>query len=98
MASRAINRLRQAHGSQRRRTTLEELPPTGTFRWVPRRKAEVLAAIRNGLITEDEAIARWSLTPAELAEWQDSLDRAGVPGLRVTRIQVYRGYDQRVKA
>ncbi|MCG2841896.1 DUF1153 domain-containing protein [Sandaracinobacter sp. RS1-74] len=72
--------------------TLETLPPADTRRWVVRRKAEVIAAIRGGLLTAAEACARYRLSPEELELWQDSLDRAGVPGLRVTRIQLYRDY------
>jgi hypothetical protein len=59
---------------------------------VVRRKAEVIAAIRGGLLTAAEACARYRLSPEELELWQDSIDRAGVPGLRVTRIQLYRDY------
>lgn len=72
--------------------TLETLPPANTRRWVVRRKAEVIAAVRGGLLTAAEACARYRLSPEELELWQESLDRAGVPGLRVTRIQLYRDY------
>lgn len=72
--------------------TLDSLPPADTRRWVVRRKAEVIAAIRGGLLTAAEACARYRLSPEELELWQESLDRAGVPGLRVTRIQLYRDY------
>jgi hypothetical protein len=72
--------------------TMETLPPADTRRWVVRRKAEVIAAIRGGLLTAAEACARYRLSPEELELWQESLDRAGVPGLRVTRIQLYRDY------
>jgi hypothetical protein len=75
--------------------TLESLPPPGTQRWVVRRKAEVLAAINGGLLTAAEACARYRLSPEELELWQDAIDRAGVPGLRVTRIQIYRDLDRR---
>lgn len=72
--------------------TLETLPPPDTRRWVVRRKAEVLAAINGGLLSAAEACARYRLSPEELELWQASIDRAGVPGLRVTRIQLYRDY------
>lgn len=72
--------------------TLETLPPPDTRRWVVRRKAEVIAAIRGGLLTAAEACARYRLSPEELELWQESIERAGVPGLRVTRIQLYRDY------
>lgn len=70
--------------------TLDTIPPATTTRWVSRRKAEVVAAIDGGLLTIDEACERYRLSLEELASWQRSLDRAGVPGLRATRIQHYR--------
>lgn len=73
--------------------TLETLPSPDTRRWVVRRKAEVLAAINGGLLSEAEACARYRLSPEELELWQQAVDRAGVPGLRVTRIQLYRDFD-----
>ncbi len=75
-----------------RAITLASLPPPDTRRWVVRRKAEVIAAIRGGLLTAAEACARYRLSPEELELWQESIDRAGVPGLRVTRIQLYKDY------
>ncbi len=76
------------------RITLADLPPPTTSRWVVRRKAEVLAAINGGLLTASEACARYGLSPEELELWQKAVDRAGVPGLRVTRIQLYRELDR----
>ena len=35
--------------------TLADLPPASTRRWVIRRKAEVVAAVRGGLLSLDEA-------------------------------------------
>ncbi len=75
--------------------TLDSLPPPSTTRWVVRRKAEVVAAVSGGLLTVDEACARYSLTLEEFAGWQRAIDRAGMPGLRVTRIRQYRDlYDR----
>lgn len=82
----------QVPGPLGRPITLDSLPPPDTRRWVVRRKAEVIAAIRGGLLTAAEACARYRLSPEELELWQDSIERAGVPGLRVTRIQLYRDY------
>jgi hypothetical protein len=70
--------------------TLSDLPPPNTQRWVIRRKAEVVAAVRGGLLTLDEACNRYSLTNEEFLAWQESIDRYGLPGLRTTRIQQYR--------
>ncbi len=69
---------------------LEDLPPTDTQRWVMRRKAEVVAAVRGRMLTVEEACSRWNLSEEEFASWQRLIDRHGVRGLRATRIQQYR--------
>jgi hypothetical protein len=69
---------------------LAGLPPVDTKRWVVRRKAEVLAAISDGRIGRAEACRRYSISEAELRLWERAIDCAGVPGLRVTRVQIYR--------
>lgn len=66
------------------------LPPADTKRWSPSRKAAVVAAARAGLITREEACARYLLSDEELDAWERALDRNGVPGLRTTRLQSYR--------
>ena len=70
--------------------SLDELPPPGTRRWVIRRKAEVVAAVRGGLLSLEEACARYTLTVEEFLSWQYSIDQHGLAGLRTTRIQQYR--------
>ena len=70
--------------------TVADLPPSGTRRWVIRRKAEVVAAVRGGLLSLDEACSRYTLTVDEFLSWQASIDQFGLPGLRTTRIQQYR--------
>lgn len=70
--------------------TVNDLPPSNTVRWVARRKAEVVAAVRGGLITIEDVCRRYSLTVEEFMSWQASIDTHGVPGLRTTRIQQYR--------
>ena len=67
-----------------------DLPPPGVRRWTSRRKAAVILAIRERTISLQEACERYSLSAEEIAEWERSLDRYGVPGLRTTRIQIYR--------
>lgn len=70
--------------------TLADLPPPGIQRWVVRRKAEVVAAVRGGLLSLEEACRRYMLTVDEFLSWQATVDRHGLAGLRVTRIQQYR--------
>jgi hypothetical protein len=66
------------------------LPPADTKRWSPSRKAAVVAAARAGLISREEACARYMLSDEELVAWERALDQNGVPGLRSTRLQCYR--------
>lgn len=75
--------------------TLDSLPPRSTTRWVVRRKAEVVAAVSGGLLSVDEACDRYGLTVEEFAGWQRAIDRVGMPGLRVTRIQHYKSLYER---
>lgn len=70
--------------------TLRDLPPPSTKRWVIRRKAEVVAAVRGGLLTLEEACERYTLTVEEFLSWQKAIDQFGLPGLRATRVQQYR--------
>jgi hypothetical protein len=69
---------------------MADLPAPGTKRWVIRRKAQVVAAVRGGLLSLEEACARYSLTIEEFLAWQRSIDQHGLAGLRTTRIQQYR--------
>jgi hypothetical protein len=75
--------------------TLDTLPPPNTTRWVVRRKAEVVAAVNGGLLSVDEVCERYNLTVEEFAAWQRAVDRSGMPGLRVTRIQHYKSLYER---
>jgi hypothetical protein len=70
--------------------TLECLPSPEINRWVARRKAEVVAAVEGGLLTLDEACERYNLTVQEFTAWQRAIDRAGLFGLRTTKLQHYR--------
>lgn len=59
-----------------------------------RRKAEVVAGVRAGLISLEEACERYTLSLDEFASWQRMFDRHGLAGLRTTRIQTYRAAEQ----
>jgi len=82
-------------GIDGRRLRIEDLPPPGTRRWVIRRKAEVVAGVRAGLISLEEACARYTLSVEEFLSWQRSIDRHGMRGLRTTRLQDYRAAARR---
>jgi len=78
--------------------SLDDLPPANTRRWVVRRKAEVVAAVNGGLLSIDDVLERYGLTLEEFASWQRAVDRSGMQGLRVTRIQHYRElYERQLK-
>ena len=70
--------------------TIDDLPPPETRRWVIRRKAEVVAGVRNGLISLEDACNRYKLSVEEFLSWQRLIDRHGMRGLRTTRLQQYR--------
>ncbi len=70
--------------------TVDNLPPADTKRWVISRKAEVVAAVRNGLIGLDEACERYRLSAEEFLNWQQLIESHGMRGLKVTRLQEYR--------
>ena len=78
----------------RRLLRVEDLPPPGIQRWVIRRKADVVAAVRAGVISLEEACQRYTLSVEEFLSWQRSIDRHGLRGLRTTRLQDYRSSDQ----
>jgi uncharacterized protein DUF1153 len=71
--------------------TMDSLPPADTKRWIVRRKATVVAALRQGLLTRDEACERYNLSLHELESWEETINRHGLPGLRVTLLKQYRG-------
>jgi hypothetical protein len=77
--------------------TLGDLPPANTKRWVIRRKAIVVTAVRGGLISLDDACRRYALSVEEYLSWQRAIDKHGLPGLRTTRTQLYRDSDEQQK-
>jgi len=69
---------------------LSDLPPPDTARWVARRKAQVVQAVRAGRLTLDQACERYRLSPEEFLAWERTITRHGIAGLRVTRLKSYR--------
>ena len=60
------------------------------LRWVVRRKAEVVEAVRKGELSFAEACQRYHLSSDELISWQDAYKHHGLEGLRAMRLQTYR--------
>ncbi len=77
-------------GPDGRPLTLEDLPPPTISRWVTRRKAEVVAAVSGGLLSQKDALERYGLSEEEFAGWARLYSQHGTKGLRATRLQKYR--------
>jgi hypothetical protein len=77
--------------SPNRKPVTEGLPSPTTTRWVVRRKAAVVAAVRSGEITLEEACRSYQLSEEEFRSWERTFEAHGLAGLRVTRVQQYRG-------
>jgi hypothetical protein len=63
------------------------VPPPRSTRWIPQRKAEIVAAIRGGYMSFDEARERYELSIEEFVSWQIGIELSGLAGLRVNRVQ-----------
>ena len=90
MAAELPSKPKMAIGPKGKTLRLDDLPPPDTKRWVIRRKAEVVAGVRSGLLTLDEACDRYGISVEEFMSWQRLIDEHGVRGLRTTRLQQYR--------
>jgi len=53
----------------------DDLPASTDVRWVRRRKAQVVAAVRVGILTLSDALARYSLSLEEFIEWEREVGR-----------------------
>ena len=90
MSARPYSRAKYVIGPDGSPLTLADLPDSNTRRWVIRRKAQVVAAVRGGLLSLEDACSRYSLTMDEFLNWQQLIDSHGFAGLRTTKIQDYR--------
>jgi hypothetical protein len=66
------------------------LPPPDTKRWTARRNASVVAAVLSGIITIEEVCQRYGLSVDEFLSWHNAMQRHGLQGLRITKLQNYR--------
>ncbi len=69
------------------------LPPPTTQRWVKSRKLAVIKAIEGGVLSDEQACQRYSLSQEELDSWKRALNRFGPGALRTTHINRYRRND-----
>jgi glutamine phosphoribosylpyrophosphate amidotransferase len=70
-----------------RAPTVSGSPAPNSQRWVGHRKAAVVAVVRNGTITMEEALRRYQLTEEEFLSLQRAFEAHCLAGLRATRIQ-----------
>lgn len=78
---------RPAAASQRKPIVL---PAPGTQRWVVRRKAAIVEAVKDGQLSVEEACRTYGLSAEEFQSWQRLVERHGTRGLRTTRLKEYR--------
>ena len=67
---------------ERERAYLAVLPSCDTKRWVASRKAAVVIAVREGVISRGKACDWYQLSSEELASWEVAFKRSGATGLR----------------
>ncbi|MFY9210677.1 MAG: DUF1153 domain-containing protein [Aestuariivita sp.] len=70
--------------------THADLPEPGTTRWVASRKARVVRGVLYGLITQEDALARYGISPDEFQEWLVAVSEHGEEALKATMIKKYR--------
>ncbi|WP_028464610.1 DUF1153 domain-containing protein [Nisaea denitrificans] len=75
-----------------------QLPPASTKRWVVSRKAQVVRAVEEDLITLEQACERYSLSHEEFASWRQLIKAHGTRALRATRVQDYRRASRRLRS
>ena len=61
----------------------EALQPV--LRWSARRKAQVLLALAKGIVTQADILEAHGTDAEESASWEQSVEVAGVTGLRATK-------------
>jgi hypothetical protein len=65
----------------------EDLPEHADIRWVRRRKARVVAAVRGGLLSLHDALQRYSLSLEEFIEWEREVGREVAERRRTGRMR-----------
>ncbi len=70
--------------------TLADLPSEETRRWVASRKAAVVRGVAYGLISEADALKRYSLSEEEFHAWCKAVQTHGETALKATTLQRYR--------
>jgi hypothetical protein len=90
MSARPYSRAKYVIGPDGSPLTLADLPASNTRRWAIMRKAQVVAAVRGGLLSLEDACSRYRLTVDDFLNWQQLINSHGLALLRTTMIQNYR--------
>lgn len=69
--------------------TIDDLPSPGV-RWVASRKVQIVDAIKDGRISREEVLARYSMSQHELELWEKGLENGSKHEIMVTKIQNHR--------
>jgi hypothetical protein len=75
----------ERRGYRRPSVVPSDLPPADAPAWSALSKTRALLAIRQGVITRQEAHRRYQLSTEELNAWESAFDRDGIAGLMVTK-------------
>ncbi|MEO9682483.1 MAG: DUF1153 domain-containing protein [Tateyamaria sp.] len=70
--------------------TQADLPPASTRRWVASRKAAVVRGVVYDLLSQEEALERYSLSEEEFLMWVRAVSDHGEDALKATAVQRYR--------
>ncbi|MEQ3708532.1 MAG: DUF1153 domain-containing protein [Tateyamaria sp.] len=70
--------------------TRADLPPRSTRRWVASRKAAVVRGVLYGLLTQTDALERYSFSEEEFLGWVQAVSDHGEEALKATALQRYR--------
>lgn len=57
--------------------------PKPDMRWSARRKAVVVAAVKGGLVSKADAMARYDMSEEEFNAWEEAFARNGTNALKV---------------
>jgi hypothetical protein len=93
--SESLSDVRSVIGPDGSPLRMTDLPPPGMKRWTARHKAQIVIAVRCGLISLEEACGDYKLTVDELFAWRESYDRHGLRGLSSIRLHLYRSAQRR---
>ena len=67
-----VGRPARVIGADGKPLTLQDLP-ANDGRWSKKRKAQVVAAVRGNLITFEDAVRRYGLSPGEFIVWESEV-------------------------